>query len=258
VDARNFFDPADKPPFKRNQFGFSLGGPAIKNRLFWFGDVEWNRIRESSTTVSTIPTIPMRQGDFSGISNIIFDPLTWDGTTRQPFANNQVPDSRIDPVSHFVRDFWPDPMTPEATRNFTLNAPVKRNFRTWDWKVDGNIDDNTTAFARMSEQQQDLDFVPQLPAHPQFGFVSRGAGQDRTSWNTVVGLNRVWKPSVVSTFRFGWNYINTVVFNPIDQDVNSQIGLQGFDTTLPGAAEINVAGFRAIGNNNFNPNNITS
>jgi hypothetical protein len=256
VDARNFFDPSEKPPFKRNQYGFSVGGPAIKNRLFWFGDMEWNDIRESATNVSTVPSLAQRSGDFS-VGNQIFDPLTWNGTERQPFANRVIPESRIDPVARFLRDFWPDPQTASATRNFTLTPPRTRDFRTWDWKVDGNIDDKTTAFARWSEQQQDIAHVPELPPS-QFGLTSRGAGQDVTSWNSVVGLNRVWTPSLVSSFRYGWTYIHTAVTNPIDEDVNQKIGLNGFDNTVPGTSEINIAGFRAIGNVNFNPNLIKS
>ena len=56
LDARNFFDPADKPPFKRNQFGFAVGGPIKKNSTFFFGDYEGTLIRESATFNETIPT----------------------------------------------------------------------------------------------------------------------------------------------------------------------------------------------------------
>src|SRR5581483_10471788 len=49
LDAKNFFDSADapKPPLRRNQYGFSLGGPVRKNKTFIFGDYEWSRIRAS-------------------------------------------------------------------------------------------------------------------------------------------------------------------------------------------------------------------
>ena len=61
-----------KPPFKRNQYGFSIGGPVWiprvfngKNRVFFFGDYEGTRIRQSNTATNTIPTLRMRTGDFS-------------------------------------------------------------------------------------------------------------------------------------------------------------------------------------------------
>jgi hypothetical protein len=79
LDAKNFFDPPDrpKPPFKRNQYGFSVGGPVWipkvfngKNKVFFFGDYEGTKIRQSSTTSSTLPTLRMRSGDFSELLTV--------------------------------------------------------------------------------------------------------------------------------------------------------------------------------------------
>jgi hypothetical protein len=76
-DAKNFFTPAGaaKPPFKRNQYGLSFGGPVViprlyngRNRTFFFGDFERTRIRETSTIASTLPTLKMRTGDFSELT----------------------------------------------------------------------------------------------------------------------------------------------------------------------------------------------
>jgi hypothetical protein len=62
LDARNFFDPAKKPEFKRNQWGFAAGGPMIKNRTFFFGATEWLREQLGRTIVTTVPSNDARQG----------------------------------------------------------------------------------------------------------------------------------------------------------------------------------------------------
>ncbi len=64
LDSRNFFDPA-KGAFKRNQFGYAVGGPAIKNKVFWFTDYQgWREVRGVSTGLVEVPTVPMRSGIF--------------------------------------------------------------------------------------------------------------------------------------------------------------------------------------------------
>src|SRR5262245_46835463 len=67
LDARNFFAPADQPDPRnqRNQFGFSLGGPIVKDRTFFFGDYEGARFREGVTRLANVPTARERGGDFS-------------------------------------------------------------------------------------------------------------------------------------------------------------------------------------------------
>src|SRR5262249_62096303 len=90
--ARNFFA-ASKAHTVYNQFGFTLGGPIVKDKTFFFGDYQGIRDRRGDVTRPSIPTIDFRNGDFSSAlrlpagSQIIYDPSTGnaDGTGRQPF-----------------------------------------------------------------------------------------------------------------------------------------------------------------------------
>ncbi len=70
VDATNDFDIFGRQPYKQNQFGFTLGGPVIKNKLFFFGDYEGLRIRQALPQLSTVPTSAEVGGDFSAFLDL--------------------------------------------------------------------------------------------------------------------------------------------------------------------------------------------
>ena len=79
LDARNYFNPTSNGPkagLHRNQFGFYIGGPIIKNRTFIFGDFQGSRLHEANTDVSTVPTAAERTGDFSALGLDLYDPNT--------------------------------------------------------------------------------------------------------------------------------------------------------------------------------------
>jgi hypothetical protein len=67
VDASNYFDIGGQQPYKQNQFGFTLGGPIVKNKMFFFGDYEGLRVRQGLPQVSTVPMPGWASGDFSGL-----------------------------------------------------------------------------------------------------------------------------------------------------------------------------------------------
>jgi hypothetical protein len=68
LNARDYFNTAI-PKYRQNQFGGTIGGPILKNKLFFFGDTEANRIIFGQTSVYTVPTSLMRTGDFSELLN---------------------------------------------------------------------------------------------------------------------------------------------------------------------------------------------
>lgn len=117
--AKNFFATgAPKPPFNRNEFGFSLGGPVRQDKTFFFGNYEGLRERFPRVNTLSVATAAMRDGDFTGLPPII-DPLT-----NQPFPNNRVPANRLDPRAQALLKFVPLPNQAGAGPAGTLNNYV--------------------------------------------------------------------------------------------------------------------------------------
>ncbi len=102
-DARNFFAaPGANTHFVLNQFGGTLGGPVVipglykgREKTFFFVAAQLDRRRQAQAFVSTVPTSLMHSGNFSQISNLIYDPTTLSGNVRQPFPGNIIPAARF-------------------------------------------------------------------------------------------------------------------------------------------------------------------
>ena len=132
LNARNFFAPS-KDTLKRNQFGGSVGGPVLTNRLFYFGTIQGTRIRSKAAgRVAFVPTAAERAGDFSSLSRQLVDPVT-----RQPFAGNQIPADRISPAAKYFLKWIPLPNRGGRELNFvgTEQIETENQFMT---KVDYN------------------------------------------------------------------------------------------------------------------------
>jgi len=114
LNARNFFAPT-RQPIRLNQFGASFGGPIRKDKTFFFATWEQTRQLISDTTVSTVPTLMNRAGDFSDLRSssgapvLIYDPSTTSGTSRQAFPGNRIPSERLDPVAVAALNYFPLP-----------------------------------------------------------------------------------------------------------------------------------------------------
>src|SRR5207249_11388584 len=102
--AKYVLDPRPKPPFNRNEFGGTVGGKITKDKLFYFFSFEQLSLRQWATGTFIMPTVTMKQGDFSGL-RVINDPLAGGA----PFPGNQIPAQRISPVSQFFMKYMRDP-----------------------------------------------------------------------------------------------------------------------------------------------------
>jgi hypothetical protein len=113
LNARNFFAPT-QDTLKRNQFGGSVGGPIVKDKLFYFTSYQGTRTTSAPAgQVAFVPTQAERNGDFSALSTQLTDPVT--GT---PFDHNQIPRSRLSAPTQFFLERIPLPPGPGGQLTF--------------------------------------------------------------------------------------------------------------------------------------------
>ena len=145
--ARNFFLPPNrgKPKSIFNIFGGTVGGPIVKDKLFYFFSQETTLERSGiSPSPFSVPTAAIRAGDFSALPVTIYDPLTGnaDGSGRVPFAGNRIPADRINPISRRIQEKAPLPNLPGTSQgtlnNYFNSGTEKLDRKNYDLKVNWN------------------------------------------------------------------------------------------------------------------------
>ncbi|MGI8958260.1 MAG: carboxypeptidase regulatory-like domain-containing protein [Bryobacteraceae bacterium] len=122
LNARNFFATAPDQ-LKRNQFGGSIGGPILKNKLFSFGSYQGTQSRNvTEANSATVPTAAERSGDFSSIGRPLVNPFT-----GIPFPNNQIPVSDFAPASVKLLSLIPEPTAAGGIVYYTLPENTHEN-----------------------------------------------------------------------------------------------------------------------------------
>jgi hypothetical protein len=147
LDARNFFA-RTKPPLRLNQYGGALGGPIQKDKTHFFASWEHTAQTQSDTVTSTVPTLAERTGDFSAVSARIYDATAISGTTKQAFAGNIIPPSRLDAVAKAAAAYWPSPTGNGFANNYIGNSVTALNRNIVVGKLDRAFSNNDRVSAR--------------------------------------------------------------------------------------------------------------
>jgi Carboxypeptidase regulatory-like domain/TonB dependent receptor len=145
LDTKAFFA-AVKPDDNQHEYGVTLGGPIRRNRMFFFVAYDGYRDRrQTESRLVSIPTRAQRNGDFSSLPVIIYDPATTrpnpngTGFVRDPFPGNVIPANRISPISRYFQSFLPDPSNSSLQNNYLGGAlPIGFNNDNITLKIDLN------------------------------------------------------------------------------------------------------------------------
>jgi outer membrane receptor protein involved in Fe transport len=209
LNARNFFQSAEaeKPAYRRQQFGGTAGGPLVRNRAFIFADYQGQRQNVARTAISTVPTILQRQGIFTepigGRVPAIYDPATTLESTRTPFAGNAIPPERIDPVARGLLERYPLPTSAGTANNYRRTANERDDQDQWDLRVDGRVTaTGDHLFVRLSSFGDRFDPVTPLPDGS--GVTSGTLGPQHTrAWALASSYQHVLGTNVLNELRAG-------------------------------------------------------
>ena len=273
LDSRDYFA-ARRPPFKFNQFGFTLGGPLsipklynAKNRTFFFFNYEAFKQRRGVTQLGTIPNAAWKSGDLSRNLDgqtplpVLFDPNTERQTgvdalgrplyTRDAFAGNRIPLTRSPAYARAYMGLWfPDTLSLNPgvnNSNFINSTGQVRDDNQTHTRIDHKISDKNNFFGRVSWTDAFQSNPANLPNASQGTF------------NKYVGATfsdtHIFNPTTVLDFRIGYLRSN-LGQGPIHRfvDVYRQNGLQNVPTKFRDfdfPVNFNIAGLTAPGNGNL-------
>ena len=245
--------PLGRPPERFNNFGATLGGPIIKNKLFFFVDFQGQRFDfPPASSYFTAFTPAEQTGNFSAFLDQatpiqLYNPCQGTtgqngttcvaATTRQPFPNNQIPVSMISPVAAalFSSALYPKVVNGNFTSNAVNSAGNSLNSNQGDIRIDYRISDKDQVSGRFTRAYQN---DPSTNSQPLFG----NAYSHAPIWNVEGDWTRSISTTLVNDLRFGWNHVTLTTGTSWD----SSVGLFGQSIGIANSNPDAVAGLLAL------------
>lgn len=271
LDAKNW-NALTIPPYHENQFGATLGFPIWRNKLFYFGDTEANRIAYSNPGTYSVPTALMRQGNFSELLNAnlngqsvqLYQPNSGGGAANKLSCNGQnnvFCPNQINAVAQNILNLYPSPNANggKTFNNYIVNVPTHNDTYQWDQRLDWNISAKDQAYVRYSYVHQIA--VNGLPlGNPLDGSGYGGEYDVNLAQNFVGSETHIFNPTLTNEFRFSFNAGRFSFLQPnANTDLAPTLGLGGIPFTpneggLPSVAVYGISNWGSTGTSNESQN----
>jgi hypothetical protein len=222
VDARPFNLAGNLPKYQRNQYGGTVGGPIVRNKLFGFFAYEGLKVRQAGGGLTTVP-VPsalQRTGDFSQTRGGIFDPDTLANGLRTQFPGNRIPANRINPSTLAALVAMPLPTDPVANTFVNSSEVLTQNNSNYSGRIDYALNPKWNLFGRYSLGDEDAKIPGTV--------TGREILNPARTQHAVLGLTGVIKPNLLNEARFGFSRL--YVLNGVPE---LSFNVNGTDTVLP-------------------------
>lgn len=260
------------------QFGGSVGGPVIKNKLFFFADYQGTKQQQGITNQYTVPTSTVLSScgfgkpgncDLSeylvargAVNGQIYDPLTGNrstGTGRTAFANNQIPNTRISPQATAILALFPAPTAGGVTNNLVTTGAGPFNQKSFDTRIDYSAPRNYQVFGRFSLDYFSLSGKGGLGALGGLGFGPGGLNGSSNvhNYSLATGITKPIGAKWLTDFRFGWfKYNPKTAYSDASASPMDGFGIPGLNSGSGVAGPPvtgGLSGFFLDGNGGFSP-----